>query len=499
MNPNLESSVQRLNERGQTLVLVPLILVVLLSICALVIDMGNIYVCYQELQSSTQAAALAGGEAIPLANSPATDPTTIVAQYSGSTAMGALYNIHPNLNITSVTTNLTCVQPSTYPNLGLPSCNTYYIADGSVNVIQVTEKASVPTYFAKLFGVTTVPISATATASAKGGGAPPYHIVMILDSTPSMQQAGPVDTGCIASNPSLSLTPIQCAEQGIQTLLSYLNPCSTTSGQCAGSGTPGVVTNAVDQVALMTFPGLQSSETTTWTNPPQVSTYATDEYKCPPTGPPVAYYNSNPAYLILPFQSDYRSSDTVATLNGTTSNLVKAVGATTDGNCTGIHAVNQAGTFYAGVIDSAQAYLAANSTPSVQNIMVLLSDGDAACNTTSMGGTAGGPHGVYPATTQCQQAITEADIAKAAGTLIYSVAYGSKLTGCATDKGGLTPCQTMEQISSSPTGGAYFFSVPSAGVGTLCTGAVPITQLYQVFTTIAGDLTTSRLVPNAVF
>ena len=33
---------------------------------------------------------------------------------------------------------------------------------------------------------------------------------------------------------------------------------------------------------------------------------------------------------------------------------------------------------------------------------------------------------------------------------------------------------------------------------TVCKGAVPITQLDQVFTTIAGDLESARLVPNNV-
>ncbi len=166
----------------------------------------------------------------------------------------------------------------------------------------------------------------------------------------------------------------------------------------------------------------------------------------------------------------------------------------------GINAVNQSGTFYAGVIDSAQAYLAANSTPSVQNVIILLSDGDAN-DTSSMGGKVGGPNGVYPSTNECQQAITEANIAKVAGTLIYSVSYGSATTGCSTDTSPkTTPCQTMEKISSSPTGGPYFFSVPNSnGTGTVCSGAVPITQLYQVFTTIAGDLTNSRLIPNSTY
>jgi len=492
------------SQSGQSLVLVAFVLVLLFAAAAVSIDMGNLYFSYQALEATTNAAALAGGAAIPAG-------TAVVTANLYSGQVPADYNYRGNLNITNVSVNLTCVQPATYPNVGLPPCNAYTTSQGSINAIQVTETAQVGTYFAKLFGVPSINISAAASASAKGGGAPPYHIVMILDSTPSMNQAGKTDTGCIASNPTLLLTPEQCAQQGIQTLLSYLNPCLTTSGNCVASGTPGVVNNAVDQVALMTFPGLCSATAagvttsncpaaTTLTNTTANPTYAPEEYCSPKGSPPNTQYNNNPEYLILPFQSDYRTSATAATVNYS-SNLVKSVGATTDSHCAGIdtpgiNAVNQGGTFYAGVIDSAQAYLTANSTQNVQNVMILLSDGDAV--NISMGGTVGGPHGVYPTTAMCQQSVTEADAAKAAGTLIYSISYGTELTGCKTTGDTLTPCQTMEQISSSPTGGAYFFSVPS-GTSTVCAGAVPITQLYQVFQTIAGDLTSSRLIPNNVF
>ena len=52
-------------QRGQTFVLVAIMLPVLLGMAALVIDLGYVYVSYQQLLSATQAAALAGGGAIP--------------------------------------------------------------------------------------------------------------------------------------------------------------------------------------------------------------------------------------------------------------------------------------------------------------------------------------------------------------------------------------------------------------------------------------------------
>ena len=44
------------------------------------------------------------------------------------------------------------------------------------------------------------------------------------------------------------------------------------------------------------------------------------------------------------------------------------------------------GTFYAGAIVAAQTYLTNNHTSHVQDIMILLSDGDATADTTQMGG-----------------------------------------------------------------------------------------------------------------
>ena len=46
------SRLRQHSESGQTLVLVPLLLVVLLIMGALVLDLGNVYVCYQQLQST---------------------------------------------------------------------------------------------------------------------------------------------------------------------------------------------------------------------------------------------------------------------------------------------------------------------------------------------------------------------------------------------------------------------------------------------------------------
>jgi len=517
----------RYGERGQSLVMVPALLTMLLGASALVVDMGNLYFSYQELLSATQAAAKAAGQAMPNGNS--VNPTSVAYEYSGDSGEaslaqgGTVYNVHSNLNITSVNVTYACVTGTNASKLHMPPCMTLSTvptcALGSgCNAVQVTEQATVPTFFAKLFGVTQLNISAAAASSASGGGAIPYHIMMVLDTTASMGSG--TDTGCVSGS-GTSYSPEQCAQLGVQTFLNELAPCAANYPSCGSHP-------SVDEVGLMVFPGLCSSTNSgvTTSNCPAVgasgltnttanSTYAPKDYACPSTNPPIAKYNNNPEYLVLGFQNDYRASDTAA-LNWS-SGLVDAVGAGTS-NC-GVGTPGGEGTFYAGAIVAAQQYLTANHTTNVQDIMIVLSDGDASSSSTQMGGSvnqtvsksdiAGMNNSLWSSTGECKQAVNAATWAQkqtqsdGTSTKIYSISYGSETSGCSTDTSPtMTPCQTMSGIASQPVS-RYFFSVPQNGGTTVCTGegypSVPITQLNQVFTTIAGDLTSARLIPNGDF
>ena len=508
-------------QEGQVLYLVAALLVALLGMAALSIDIGFALHSQRELQACADAAASAGGSAMQNGNS--VNPTNVADEYSGDSAAGGVYNIHPDLNITSVTVNYACVTGSTATNLHMPPCATYTTLSSQAgctsgcNAIQVIEKAAVPTFFAKLFGVTTVNISATASASASGALPIPYHIMMVLDATNSMGQG--VDTGCTSGTGSYS--PEQCAQLGVQTLLNYLAPCATNLTSCGSSP-------AVDEVGMMVFPGTCSQtlvggkcpNATTLSNTTP-SPYASDDYSCPATDPPITSYNNNPAYMVLGFQNDYRASDAATTLDYSAP-LVDAVGAGTwinasgavlGSNSCGMPTPGGEGTFYAGAIISAQAYLAANHASGIQDIMILLSDGNASASSTEMGGSVkqsviiSGMNGsLYSPTAECAQAVAAANYAKTTkqsdgtATEIYSVSYGSETSGCTTGDT-LTPCQTMSGIASLPLS-QYFFSVPqtiSGKTSTVCSGAVPITTLNQVFTTIAERLMSSRLIPNNDF
>jgi Flp pilus assembly protein TadG len=469
MSENIVNSVRRSRhgQRGQTLLLMAGLLVVLLGMSAFVIDLGNAYFSLRELQAATDAAALAGAEDLPN-----TTATTTAARYGATVGS---YNARPNL------TNVSMVQG--YPELKcLTSTGVPCLAPSNMNAIVVKEQAVIPTFFARIFGVKSLTISAMATASAKGGTGGPYNVMIVLDTTESMNT---VDSYCG------NLTQEQCALSGIRTLLGELSPCGATLPSC-GAATNGNVQNPVAEVGLMVFPGLTPTETSSVSSTPATS--ASNDYSCPSHTPSITSYNNNPAYLILPFQSNYRTSVGSTSLDSS-ADIVVAAGGSGKNNCQGIQAPGGEGTFYAGAITSAQQYLVANSRPNVPNVMILLSDGDATATSSQMTGKAT----TYPASNECTQAVTAASNAKKAGILVYSVSYGSETSGgCSTDTGvnKISPCQTMADIASTPLSTYFFSNAPSTSGVTVCPGARSNTSLNVIFKTIASDLTLVRLIPD---
>jgi Flp pilus assembly protein TadG len=484
-------------QRGQTLVMVPLLLALLLAAAAVAIDMGNLYYCYDELKSATRAAALAGGAAIV---SKTDDAVATAKMYTGYTGVQAIYNIHPNLNVTSAVVQMGCINPTIPANqyYGLPPCATYGVNTG--NSIRVTETANVNTFFARVFGVSTIPISATAIAGATGGASDSWNVAVILDTTPSM---GYQDTNCGLSG--RNATRLDCALDGVQTLLKTITPCPVGSN-CTAS-------NANDRVSLFTFPNVTAAQAT------KDSTCSPGNPVAMPTQFPTAgatgYSPTNPVptYQITSYLSNYQGSTPTApaTLSGS-SNLVMAVGG---GNCTGM-GIPMSGwpggvtniTYYAGVIYAAQASLLATQAayPLSKNAMILLSDGDASNDPRFMASGASPTTGTYPSSIdQCGQAVTAANAAMAAGTRVYSVAYGSASAGCSTDtttaqnSKNITPCQTMEGIAGGSSSAYFYSDFNQSGTPSTCQSASqPITNLHDIFLSIGNSLKTARLLPSNI-
>jgi Flp pilus assembly protein TadG len=130
------------SESGQAVVLSVVWMVVLLGMAGLVIDVGSWYRSQRNLQADADAAALAGAQDLPNNTSTASGQATTYALKNGFTL----------------------------PASGITISGTV-VPDDSITV-KVDKNA--PTFFAKVFGVATVPVRAEATAKSSLIGSAKY-------------------------------------------------------------------------------------------------------------------------------------------------------------------------------------------------------------------------------------------------------------------------------------------------------------------------------------
>jgi hypothetical protein len=522
-------------DAGQALPLVAIVFVALLGMAGAAIDVGHVFYCDRALQSAADAAALAGGGAMRTA----TTSSAVVAAATSYSAVPGSVNAQaslPNVSMSSGFPALKCL--STLQNLGI-ACQ------GAVpyNAIQIQERAVVPMYFAALFGMRTMTVTVTATAASRGGAPSPYNVAIIIDTSLSMAYP---DDDC-------GNTQIMCALNGVQVLLQSLSPCAASLASCTIAN--GVAASSVDRVALFAFPNVSiasasldtncttpvptptsqnkywstvqdgltinfvmpmspsgSTPVTPWSAIPQAMAYSFPAAGASSYVPAQSNYATYPmttgtaTYQITNFLSDYRTSNSTKTLNPN-SDLVQAAGAVI--GCGSMAPPNYDGvfgTYYAGVLYAAQSALVAQkaANPGSGNVIIILSDGDATApktngSNTVMGSPATG-NGQYPSWVgECGQAVVAANYATSQGTLVYSVAYGSEPTGCASDQNAgsypnITPCGTMSSMATAPQ---YFYSdYHQSGSTSTCVAGQPVTSLSGIFTAIAADLSTARLIPN---
>jgi len=459
MNPNMKNRWRLFlkDGHGAISVVTAIVLAVPLGFAGLGIDCGYAYYVQNNLQASTDAAALAGAEMI-------NDGTggTAVATASTYSSTGSGLNKYSNLTVTMA---------AGYPLMKcLTSTGVSCSGPDSANAIEVKQQVVVPTFFAGLFGLKAWNISATSLASSKGGTPQPIDAEIILDTTASMNN---VDANCTGQG--AGATRETCALAGARTLLSELAPCSASLGSC-GTITNGNVASPVDRVGLMVFPGVTNSAQTQ---------YETD-CSTPPV-PAIAKYSASPVYQIVPFSSDYRSSDSATSLS-TGSNLVIAAKGGAMGCTQGLSAVGGVGTYFADAITQAQSALSSDGRATARRVIILLSDGAANASVANM------PPG--EASNQCHEAIAAAQAVTAAGTWVYSISYGSSTatnpSDCTTDAPVISSCSTMQQIASDST---KYFSDTSGGSAACTSNANPISELSQIFAYIGVDASTARLLP----
>lgn len=406
---------------------------VTVGMMAFVIDVGNMMASRRELQAATDSAALAGAAAIGTGQYAA-----VAAQYGATDG---------SLNESS---SFTATGPAGFPqarrltSVGVSCSN----SDGA-NAVVVRHNAEVPMIFGRIIGLNRWRISATATAGLAGGTALPIEVMVVLDVTNSMNQ--PNNSCSVAGSSRLT-----CALAGARAMVSGMSP-------------------STQRVGLMAFPGAANAAE------------ARKNYDCSASSPSTVRYSANPVYQVVALSDDYRAGDNADGLN-TASDFAKAVKGG-EANCQqGMSAPGGYGTFYADAINAAQGALERDGRADVQRVIVLLSDGDANASAANMTAS--------KRRQQCQQAVAAANTAAAAGTWVYSVAYGASTSAsgsCATDTTPVSACATMASIASEPSR----FYVGNNGGGSGCSSnANSASDLVEVFRSIARSFKKSRLLPD---
>ena len=203
-------------ERGQILPLAALMLVVLLGIGAFAIDIGYAYYAKRQLQSAADAAALAGAQDLPNA-------ATAVAT---ATSYGAA-NTPANLASFAFTYQTKCTATAIIATGCTASVNP--------NELLVTATASTDTWFAGMFGYKHFNVTAHANACSPCSSTP-VDIVIALDRTGSM---------CDSKDAGNFCTDLDNAKDGVQTLLTIMNPPAAQIGMVAF---PPVGTTSTERV-----------------------------------------------------------------------------------------------------------------------------------------------------------------------------------------------------------------------------------------------------------
>jgi hypothetical protein len=525
------------DQSGQTLFWAVGGMLAMVGVAGLTLDVGHAYVVHGQLQNSANAAALAAAGEVYNSNT-TTNATAYANAYSASASEKNQY-----ANLGTVTTTVTTVCLNSL--LVNATCTT----GSPANAVKVTNTVAVSTWFMRIFGVNTINVGATATSTMQGV-AQPWNVAIIVDATQSMSNS---DSNCGG------LTEFQCALSGVQTLLAATHPCG--GGLTGSSCTPSV---ANFRVSLFSFPNLSTAKFSDDSPCGTGSVFTNEPYTLPTTTAttytPLTYTGStaySATYQIVDWDSSYYDPTSITTGGLSTSdNLVKAIGYNANPKTGAVGTkgclpnVGGESTYYASVIYAAQAALrqeqaamtAAGKT--TQNALILLSDGQAQADsskfpqktsTASTGGLSvtsagtttyksgatnltGGTWGTYPDyNNECQQAIAAAQAATAAGTVVYSVAYGSEDSGCTSSGGGtdstlvltnqtsfnapftlaqLTPCVTMENIATSLQ---YFFSdYNQSGSGSTCQdNSHTVVALQDIFLAISSNFTTPRLISNS--
>jgi Flp pilus assembly protein TadG len=419
------------DKSGATVVFFAAMVPAAVGLAGLSVDLGRAMVAKRSLDAETQAAAMAGANAL-------TTATAANAASAVSAAITSWNTANPVSGVTMTGTpspTLRCVTSTA----NLPTCS-----GTSPNAVALTQTGTVPTFFLKAIGRSSITLTSTATAAKAGGTPQPLSVMFVLDATGSMNST---DAGCSVPNVTHP-TRFQCALYSIQSVIKTMP--------------------LVDKVGLMIFPGMGSQ-------------YSPTAHPCTTQPASVPYLSANIKYQIgTTLDNTYNNG--AGALNNS-SPLVQAVGnGTALTGC--VTAKGGEGSYAAEVIAKAQAALPTSGT---QNVIIFLSDGDYGASASQLSNQ------TSKVNQQCDQAVNAAQAATTAGTQVYAVAYGAPSTGCSKNDT-RNPCTTMQAIASDSS---KFYSTDASCKITGSTNTIG--QLPLVFQSIQDTLnamTKPRLLPN---
>jgi Putative Flp pilus-assembly TadE/G-like len=156
-------------DRGMTIIYVAVGMVFILGMAGLSIDLASLYVGRAQAQRAADAAALAGAKVFA---NPGCSPSTIPCSTLAPLAVAAAENVGNKNLIAGASPNITDADVTV--DTGSPNDPRVTVVAGRT----VAKGNPMPTYFVKMFGITTASVSASATAEAyePSGTGPPITV-----------------------------------------------------------------------------------------------------------------------------------------------------------------------------------------------------------------------------------------------------------------------------------------------------------------------------------
>jgi hypothetical protein len=199
-------------ESGQILPIFILLLPISGMLLGAVVDFGHAYWLRGKLQSSADAAALAGAQMLP----DEAQALSLAQEYS---AGDGRHNDPVGIDGVGVEVSFQCTNPR--------------FCEGVNNAITVEETGEVETTFLRFFGMETLDVSATASACSPCGSVP-MDVMVVIDRSGSMCEYP-------GSTPDPSCRDLNNAKEGVRAFLSVMDP-------------------GYDKVGLAVFPAMTGSD-----------------------------------------------------------------------------------------------------------------------------------------------------------------------------------------------------------------------------------------------